>query len=134
MKKFITGVLKPKNSLVALTAFGLLAILTIWSSKSFAGAVVNVYVLTGQSNSLGTCYAEVADGTDYTPGNDTADAATPFFWNNMLNATTAIGDSDGAITTLQTQQGYDTGTTYNPVFWGPRIRFCSKNVRTWQRW
>ncbi len=83
-------------------------------------AFVKVYILTGQSNSLGT--TADPDETDYTPGTDPADVETRFFWNNVLDATTSLGDSGGLITTLQQQQGANE----HPTFWGPEFGFARK--------
>ncbi|MEA1952604.1 MAG: sialate O-acetylesterase [Planctomycetota bacterium] len=126
MKRSLIGMLGATNIATALTAFGLLAILAVLASTSSADTAIKVYVLTGQSNSLGTLYAEVAAGTDYSPGADPADAATPFFWSNFWSGTIDIGDSGGAITTLQMQQGYDTGSYVHPAFWGPEFGFARK--------
>lgn len=88
-------------------------------------ADVDVYLLTGQSNSLGTS----GDPTevDASPGAAASDATTRFFWSNVSAANgtypigTLYGDSAGAITTLRAQQG-DGGA--NSVFWGPEIGFA----------
>lgn len=109
--------------IIVLGVIGLLAVAVFASPALFADTTIKVYVLTGQSNSLGCCYAEIAAGTDYSSGTDPADAATPFFWNNMWSTTTAIGDSGGVITHLQMQQGYDAA---NPAFWGPEFGFARK--------
>ena len=82
-------------------------------------AEVNIYVLTGQSNSLGT--TNVEDPID--PGADPADPQTEFFWSNVRSTNTVYppslyGDSGGAIALLQQQQG-DGGA--NPTFWGPEF-------------
>jgi hypothetical protein len=78
--------------------------------ERYAGAAeVDVYVLTGQSNSLGT----TADNSESNigPGVEASDAATRFFWSNASAANTAYpisamyGNSGGAITPLQAQQG-----------------------------
>ena len=82
----------------------------------------DVYILTGQSNSLGTTGSGDARPA---PGADPADGQTGFFWSNVTSTNTAyppvlLGDSGGAITTLQPQQG-DGGE--NPTFWGPEFGF-----------
>ena len=61
-----------------------------------------LFVLTGQSNSLGT--TEGGEG-DPTSGSDPADAHVKFFWHNVADASTSLGDSGGAWTSLQDQQG-----------------------------
>jgi hypothetical protein len=82
----------------------------------------SVFVLTGQSNSLGTTAdpkeAEIA------PGADPLDAKVPFFWANRSpragdGPAVMIGDSGGAITNLKAQQGEGA----NKLFWGPEIGF-----------
>ncbi|WP_178930839.1 sialate O-acetylesterase [Oceaniferula marina] len=85
---------------------------------------IKVFILTGQSNSLGT----TANKTDTDPENLPAselDARIPFFWSNR--STTAadgpaaiIGDSGGKILTMRKQQGQGR----NPSFWGPEVAFC----------
>ena len=61
-----------------------------------------LFILTGQSNSLGTTAGGEADPTS---GSDPADAGVRFYWHNVANATTSLGDSGGVFTTLQDQQG-----------------------------
>ncbi len=82
----------------------------------------DVYILTGQSNSLGTTGS---GDTLPAPGVEPADGQTGFFWSNASAANTAYppvlyGES-GGITALQTQQG-DGGA--NPTFWGPEFGFA----------
>lgn len=79
---------------------------------------VKVFILTGQSNSLGTTNgAEV----DLTPGADPADPAIRFWWHNVADAATSLGDSGGAFVPLQEQQGgYYAGSSKH---WGPEIEF-----------
>jgi len=81
---------------------------------------LDVYILTGQSNSLGTTNLE---GATFDPGTHLADAQTNFFWSNASTASSdpnnivLYGDSGGAITQLQMQQGAGT----SPNFWGPEF-------------
>lgn len=84
---------------------------------------IKIYLLTGQSNSLGTT-ANKKDDDPAKPEFSKLDKKIPFFWSNR--STTAadgpaaiIGDSDGKITTLQEQQGQGANTT----FWGPEVSF-----------
>ena len=84
---------------------------------------VRVFILTGQSNSLGT----TADGgePDITTGVDPADGNTRFFWSNRdtsgdNTAAGLIGDSGGLTTFIQAQQGQGA----NPLFWGPEVQFA----------
>ena len=86
-------------------------------------AHLRVFVLTGQSNSLGT----TADPTepDITTGVDPADMNTRFFWSNRDTSgdntpAGVIGDSGGLITHIQAQQGQAA----NPLFWGPEVQFA----------
>jgi hypothetical protein len=83
---------------------------------------LSVFVLTGQSNSLGTT-ADPKEA-DLTPGTDPLDARVPFFWANRSTRAgdgpaVMIGDSGGTITTLQAQQGEGASKR----FWGPEIGF-----------
>lgn len=81
-------------------------------------AHIRLFVLTGQSNSLGTTAGGEADPT---PGTDPADANIRFFWSNRADAATVIGDSGGVFSTLQSQQGgYYSGSS---THWGPEIAF-----------
>lgn len=95
------------------------------SSNSLSAADFDVYVLTGQSNSLGTS-ADSAE-VDVNPGIVASDTATRFYWSNVSSANAAYpidalyGDSAESIATLQAQQG-DGGA--NSVFWGPEIGFA----------
>lgn len=81
----------------------------------------DVYILTGQSNSLGTTSS---NETMISPGTHVADAQTHFFWSNVNTTSTdpgsinLYGNSGGMITTLQAQQGDGGG---NPTFWGPEF-------------
>jgi hypothetical protein len=78
-----------------------------------------LFVLTGQSNSLGTTAGGEADPTS---GSDPADAHVPFFWDNVVDTTISLGGSSGVWTTLQDQQGgYYPGST---THWGPEIKFA----------
>jgi len=85
----------------------------------------SVYILTGQSNSLGTTALEGGDPAVYNPGSSDAYDDTAFFWSNVNASNTVYppaiyGDSGGAITTLQVQQGLGS----NPTFWGPEFGFA----------
>lgn len=82
---------------------------------------IKIYVLTGQSNSLGTT-ANKKDKDPANPPRDEIDEKIAFFWSNRSTAAAdgpaaIIGDSGGKITTLQKQQGQGR----NPSFWGPEI-------------
>lgn len=94
----------------------------------------DVYILTGQSNSLGTTGS---GDTLPLPGSDPTDADTKFFWSNVSASNTIYppvlyGNSAGAITPLQIQEGDGSA---NPNFWGPEFGFArtmakagSKNI------
>ena len=81
-------------------------------------AHLKLFVLTGQSNSLGTTDG---DGAEPSPGTDAADKEVRFFWHNLANAAKSLGDSGGAFTTLREQQGgfYKGSATH----WGPEMGF-----------
>ena len=104
----------------------ILATLALATGSTEAGADhFAVFVLTGQSNALGTTALE----SPHDPGTHAADASTGFFWANAAGGTGSnivyppalFGDSGGVITTLQVQQG-DGGA--NPQFWGPEFGFA----------
>ena len=80
---------------------------------------IKVYVLTGQSNSLGT-----TSGTEIErlPGLDPADDQVRFWWANVADATNSLGRSGGFFGPLQAQQGnfYYAGSE---THWGPEIGF-----------
>lgn len=83
-----------------------------------------IFILTGQSNALGTTNGAE---TDVSPGADAADSRVKFFWHNVADATTSLGDSGGAFTTLQAQQGnYYPGSI---AHWGPEIGFARTLTR-----
>lgn len=89
-----------------------------------AAAHYKVFLLTGQSNSLGTTNGTEAD---VSPGGDPADTRLKFFWHNVADASTSLGNSAGAFTSLQTQQGgYYAGSS---THWGPEIGFGRTLVR-----
>ena len=86
------------------------------------GQHLKIFVLTGQSNSLGTT-ADTKE-PDITPGKDPLDAQIPFFWANRSSrsgdgAAKLYDDSGGKILTLRAQKGDGA----NPLFWGPEIGF-----------
>lgn len=77
-----------------------------------------LFVLTGQSNSLGTTNGGEADPTS---GTDPADQHVQFFWDNVVTGGDTIGDSGGVFTTLQDQQGGRYGGS--ATHWGGEIEF-----------
>ncbi|MGC6458139.1 MAG: sialate O-acetylesterase [Akkermansiaceae bacterium] len=87
---------------------------------SFArGEHFRLFVLTGQSNSLGT----TAGGeVDPTAGNDPGDSGVKVWWHNIANALTSLGDSGSEWVELQDQQGgfYPGSATH----WGPEVAFA----------
>lgn len=95
----------------------LLAVLLLAPTPARA-AHLKLFVLTGQSNSLGTTDG---DGAEPSPGADPADAEVRFCWHNLANAAKSLGDSGGAFTTLREQQGgfYKGSATH----WGPEFGF-----------
>lgn len=99
---------------IALVLLGMLL-----SLGPVAAKPIQIFVLTGQSNSLG-----VTNGgeVDISIGSDPADAHVKFWWSNVADATTPLGDSGGVFTTLREQQGghYPGSATH----WGPEISFA----------
>lgn len=96
----------------------LIALIAALSCTFAQAAHYPLFVLTGQSNSLGTTNAGEADPTS---GTDPADSHIKFYWNNIADATHPIGDSGGVFISLQDQQGayYNGSATH----WGPEIHF-----------
>ncbi len=83
---------------------------------------IKVFILTGQSNSLGTT-ADPGE-MDISPGIHDLDAEIPFFWCNRSTRAgdgpaRLFGDSGGSIVSLRTQQGEGA----DPQFWGPEFGF-----------
>jgi sialidase-1 len=96
----------------------------LFAAGSLQAAHVRLFILTGQSNSLGTTNGVEADPS---PGSDPADARVRFFWHNVADAATSLGSSGGAFTGLQAQQGnYYAGSS---THWGPEIAFGRTLVR-----
>lgn len=91
----------------------------IWPLGSLAAKPIQIFVLTGQSNSLGVTNGGEAD---ISIGSDPADAHVKFWWSNVANERKALGDSGGAFSTLREQQGghYPGSATH----WGPEISFA----------
>lgn len=92
------------------------------ASQLLAAPDVDVYILTGQSNSLGPTSNEA----DYSPGTHPADNLTNFFWANAVAyggpyPQSLYGTSGGVFQKLQMQQG--DGST-NPYWWGPEFGFA----------
>lgn len=86
---------------------------------------IDVYILTGQSNALGTTRGEGAAAADYGPGIDAIDREILFYWSNVHSGNSSYppklyGDSSKAITHLQMQQGDGLN---NPAFWGVEFGF-----------
>lgn len=80
-----------------------------------------VFILTGQSNALGTTCLE---GGNSGPDTDEADALTRMWWSNVNAASTSYppdlyGDSQGEFRPVQPQQGQGQ----DPTFWGPEFGF-----------
>jgi Carbohydrate esterase, sialic acid-specific acetylesterase len=106
----------------------LLILVTAAPVAPVAAREYDVYVLTGQSNSLGA--TANPNETDTSPGAHAADVQTRFFWANASTASgdpnylVLYGDSGGVITTLQVQQGQGA----HRHFWGPEFGFSRAMV------
>lgn len=90
--------------------------------------LIQIFVLTGQSNSLGTTADK--NEADITPGHDARDAEIPFFYANRSTRAkdgpaAVYGDSGGRIVGLRVQEGEGA----NPCFWGPEIGFARQLAR-----
>lgn len=101
---------------------------TVNAADPPSGTHHKLFILTGQSNSLG-----VTNGgeTDPTSGADAADAHVLFAWHNRVNASTSLGHSGQTLTpatstadftTYEDQQGgvYSGSATH----WGPETEFA----------
>lgn len=98
------------HSLVMLIAAGL--------AKHSRAEHVHLFILTGQSNSLGTT---ASDEDDLSPGTDPGDQHIRLFWHNVASAETTIGASGGSFLSLREQQGghYPGSRSH----WGPEFGF-----------
>lgn len=115
------------SSLKKLLLTGSIGILSI--SSAYAKHY-KIYVLTGQSNSLGCTTANKNDKKAATPPKDRNDKNIPFFWANRSTRggdgpSTLIGTSDGKITFLKEQQGEGR----NKTFWGPEVGFGREMIK-----
>ncbi len=99
----------------------------IWAQRNSTAAPLaprtQIFVLTGQSNSLGTTADKKEP--DITPGQSPLDETIPFFWANRSGRSGAGADvlcdsSGGKILFLRAQGG----DALNPSFWGPEIGFA----------
>lgn len=102
--------------------------ITVNATDPPTGTHHKLFIITGQSNSLG-----VTNGgeTDPTSGSDAADSKILFAWHNRVDASTSLGHSGQTLvpaettadfTTLQDQQGgfYAGSSTH----WGPETEFA----------
>lgn len=101
--------------------FAMIVIFTMSFIPRAEAKHIRVYLLTGQSNSLGTT-ANKKDDDPANPPASAIDQEIPFYWSNRSTRAgdgpaVIIGNSGGKITTLQKQQGEGKNTT----FWGPEI-------------
>lgn len=103
-------------------------ILLTWDAKLVRGDHYSLFILTGQSNSLGTTNGGEADPS---PGTDPSDSQIRFFWDNIASASTAIGNSGNNFLSLQAQQGkhYPGSDSH----WGPEIAFGRTLFRSGMR-
>ena len=117
-----------------LTTFSSLVTAVALTPTSAMAEHYKVFVLSGQSNSLG-----VTNGgeTDPTSGTDAADGKVLFAWHNIVGAGNSIGTSGQTLvpstsnadfTTLKDQQGgvYNGSATH----WGPEIEFSRTLYRS----
>lgn len=107
-----------RNFLLTITVF-FLAVLPL-QAKHY-----KIYILTGQSNSLGCTTNRNSDAEAAIPPVYKNDEKIPFFWSNRSTRggdgpSALIGSSDGKIVSLKEQQG-EGG---NKTFWGPEIGFA----------
>lgn len=89
------------------------------------GQPLDIYIVTGQSNSLGT--VDPRDIGHAEPDIGRSGQLIPLFWSNRSSRggdgkSFIIGDSGGRFLSLRAQQGEGS----HPVFWGPEIGFAQK--------
>ncbi len=106
----------------------LLSLLVLLGPQIGFATQYKLFVLTGQSNSLGTTNGGEADPSS---GTDPSDSNVLFAWNNVVSASTSLGTSGATLgtptsradfTTLQDQQGgvYAGSATH----WGGEMEFA----------
>lgn len=106
----------------------LLSLLVLLMPQLGLATHYKLFVLTGQSNSLGTTNGGEADPSS---GTDPSDSNVLFAWHNVVDATTSIGISGATLgtptttadfTSLQDQQGgvYTGSATH----WGGEMEFA----------
>lgn len=104
------------------------AVITVQINLSVVPKILKIFVLTGQSNSLGTLATSDVSMLRSAPGSHPAEQgmAVPFFWDNRTDGTpggdAALGDSGGLWLDLAPQ----LGGVYpdNDDHWGPEIGFA----------
>ena len=87
-----------------------------------------LFVLTGQSNSLGTTNG---GETDPTSGSDPSDQHVLFAWDNFDTSSVSFNSSGGVFTTLQDQPGGEYGGS--ATHWGPEMEFARTLYRAGAR-
>ena len=105
-----------------------MVLMSVFAVTSVQAAVLKIFVLTGQSNSLGTLKTTDTTMLRDAPGRHAVEQnmAVPFFWDNTAGASpaedAALGDSGGMWVDL----GPQTGGVYagSDDHWGPEIGFA----------
>ena len=117
MKKFL------KQWAGCLAGLGLLAALGLSPASA---KTLRIFVLTGQSNSLGTPAATETNMMLPRIAAHSADTNVPFFWDNTADSTpagdAALGDSGGQWTNICFQPG--GYYAYSADHWGPEVGFA----------
>ncbi|HEU5069614.1 MAG TPA: exo-alpha-sialidase [Verrucomicrobiae bacterium] len=96
-----------------------------WGAPALGGQTLRLFVLTGQSNSLGTPATTVTNMVLARPSNHPVDSRVPFFWDNTADGTAAgdaaLGASAGWTNISPQTGGYYPGSAEH---WGPEAGFA----------
>jgi sialidase-1 len=112
----------------AFALFAAVIFFTLTGAPFAAAKTLRIFVLTGQSNSLGTPATTETNMVQPHPGATAADKNVPFFWNNTVDGTpagdAALGNPDLQWTNICPQRG--GYYVYSADHWGPEAGFARR--------